>query len=645
MLTRRRCLVCICLALAAQVITLGCAALSSARVPRSTSDSITAQIPTTGHTSTLVVIIIDAETYAALHDEIEQYAQDVRQDLGAKVIVAPGDWTDPWAVRTYLQDLRGHGLIGAVLVGQVPTTFFYARLQGPQFDRIPSDFYYMELDNDLDLDSSHVFSRPLATTSLLADIWVGRLKPPKDGPKGVAQLRSYFRRNHAFRAGEISSIPKMLILDDISSVDSSQSNANSELIDVGRLVQKSGLYRQEDTVLPDFMSKLARGDDDLARVLQAPYELAYLNHHGTPTTQQFGQSTLTSADIQQIGPKPLFYFIWSCSNGDFTRLDYIAGSYLFDGSGLTVFAPTVPVLGNIESGIPFLFPLSLGATFGEAYQYANFLSSMALLGDPTLRIRQPLTTFPILQLQQTELDFGEVPLTTAQDGALPLGAQAGAGNVEIEAFNTGQAPLVFSPIPSFVHSLRDEQWENRANNPVSFTFPDRIAPGESAALVFSFNPTQVGEYTGFVAFYTNDPHHTLVVISFRGTSRDQSDSADSSPNTTIPIRECTSTSNVLALNGPDRLHPGELVDLSMFVSPSLDFQQVNVRFVLPDGIELVEGEVDWTGTLLASDSLERKIVVLAPHPGDYLITGLFEGLTTDGTRVSDCRTLLLIVQE
>jgi len=603
------------------------------------------QTPATENLPALIAVVIDWETYTALQEEIEQYAQDVRLDLSAQVVVAAEDWTDPRNVRAYLQDLRNQGLIGAVLVGDVPTTFFYARLQGPQLDRVPSDFYYMELDNDLELDSDYVFGRPPSTTSLLADIWVGRLKPPRDGPEGIVQLRSYFRRNHAFRAGEIDFIPQMLILDDISSVDSSQSNANSELTDVERLIQKSGLYQPEDTVLPSFMSKLTRDDDDLARVLQTPYELAYLNHHGTPTTQQFGQLTLTSADIQHIGPKPLFYFIWSCSNGDFTSPDYIAGNYLFDGHGLVVFAPTVPVLGNIESGIPFLFPLSFGATFGEAYQYTNFLSSMALMGDPTLRIRQPSTTFPILQLQQTELDFGEVSLASVQDGALPLGAQAGAGNVKIEAFNAGQVPLVFSPIPSFVHFLRDGQWENRGNNPISFTFPDRIPPGETAPLVLSLNPTQVGEYTGFVAFYTNDPHHTLVVISFRGTVRDHGDSADSPTGAITPIGECTSTEDILALDGPDGSHPGELVHLSMQASPSVDFEQVNAWFVLPDGIELIDGEVNWAGALLASESLEHKIVILTPYPGDYVITGLLEGLTTDRTPISDCRTLLLVVQE
>jgi hypothetical protein len=391
------------------------------------------------------------------------------------------------------------------------------------------------------------------------------------------------------------------------------------------------------------MMEQSKGPDVLASSLQIPYEFVYLNHHGTATTQQFGQWTLTSEDIRQIHPNPLFYFIWSCSNGDFTSLDYIAGSYLFDGEGLTVFAPTVPVLGNIESGIPFLFPLSQGATFGEAYRYASFFSPVALLGDPTLRLRQQPVSVPVLQLQQAEIDFGRVPVPSSRGGIMPLGASA--EDAEITARNAGQVPLVFSPVPSFIHFLHDGQWPNATNSPLTFTLPDRIAPGQNAKLFFSFNPSQAGDYTGLVGIYTNDPHNTLFVVSFRGTASSTDVPGESSPVTANPTNACTGEGGTLAWNGPDASKPGQPVDLSLVASPSVDFKSANIRLVLPDGVELMDGETEWTGLLLASDAFEYKIVILVSRPGDYVITGLFEGFTADEILVSDCKSLTLAIQE
>jgi hypothetical protein len=495
---------------------------------------------------------------------------------------------------------------------------------------------------------------------LLADIWVGRLKPTKEGAEGLDQLRQYLERNHAFRTGKLEFVRGMLILDDFSSEPISESESSAEAADIERLIHKIGLYRPQDTTQPEFMERPGKDVADLRQALQTPYELTYMNHHGTPTTQQYGQTMLTAADIERIGPKSLFYFIWSCSNGDFTSADYVAGSYLFEGNGLAVFAPTVPVFGNIESGIPFLFPLSLGATLGQAYQYANFLSPMVLLGDPTLSIRQPVGDGPVVQLGQDQIDFGEVPVVEAKDGALPLGSIDDVSSQSIEIKNAGRSPLVISMIPSFSHFLRDGQWETEWNSPLNFVFPDQIAAGESASLVFNLAPSLPGEYSGFVAFYTNDPRHTLVVVPFRGVARGerviptpegdsanpaapQGDATDTS-DTLVLVGGCNSTADILSLEGPDKVRPQESVRLRMLVTPSEDLKEAKVRFELPKGIKLVEGEPSWTGALQATASLEREIVVSAAQAGEYMINGYFEGRTADGQSHSDCKTLLLIAQ-
>jgi hypothetical protein len=290
---------------------------------------------------------------------------------------------------------------------------------------------------------------------------------------------------------------------------------------------------------------------------------------------------------------------------------------------------------------------------------------MVLLGDPTLTIRQPVDDGPVVQLQQDRIDFGEVPVVRAKDGALPLGSMDGVGSQSIEVVNAGSSPLVFSLVPSFTHFVRDGQWETEPNNPITFVLPEQIAPGASASLSFSLAPLLAGEYSGFVAFYTNDPRHTLVVVPFQGVAhgegdldrpgRDTTDAPDldgpESSDTTDTsatlelVGACSSTTDILSMEGPDRARPKEPVHLDILVSPLEDLSEAEVRFELPEGIELVEGDLAWKGALRATDSLEHKVVVSASQAGEYAIGGRFEGQTAGGQSHSDCKTLLLIVQQ
>jgi hypothetical protein len=586
----------------------------------------------------LIAVIVQERFYAALQTEIERYAEDVRHDLGATVSVVARAWSEPQDVRDFLRGLREDGLVGAVLIGDIPAAFFYAQLQDANLDRVPSDFYYMELDHELPLDSSGVFGRPAATVSLLPDIWVGRLTPSRDGETGIDQLRRYFDRNHAYRSGKLQAVSQMLVLDDMNA---GQSQSSVEATDVERVMDRIGLYPQQTAVLPTMMSRPGRSKNDLKKVFQTPYEFAYMNHHGTPTTQQFGGEMITAADLLEIRPQPLFYFIWACSNGDYTSPGYLAGSYLYDGNGLVVMAPSVPVFGNIESGIPFLYPLSLGATFGQAHQYSNFLSPMALLGDPTLKIRRPPEPAAALALSQPELQFGQVPLVELEDGAMPLGGPSGPGSLEIQATNQGHGALAVNPVPSYMHFLYNGQWPQRIDNPMTFVLPERIEPGEEATLRFGMIPTQPGEYTGFVAFFTSDPHWPVVVLPFSAVAQGEAGSQNAPGEMPVDapprLGECTRTDAVLSLEGPTTAAVDQSISIQVAASPLAPLKQVEVRLDLSQGLHVVEGEVSWSGDLNASDVWRRQLVIAAAKPGSYLVQARLKGTTAEGTAVVDCQ--------
>ena len=495
--------------------------LTSIPTPTETRQAEVLPVPPTptatpeSYLSPLVAIFADEFTYNSIQEEIEQYKKDIEKDLSARVIIFAQDFGTPQEIRSKLVELRNQGLIGAVLIGDLPTTYLKAKLNEPDLTTVPTDFYYMDLDDDFTVREDRYLEYSAEPTSLLPEVWIGRLKPPVSGEEGISLLRRYFRRNHAHRTGKIKSSKKMMIFDAIGAEEVPSTERDRYLEDVNRLVERTGLYELSEVTIASNADATPSFQDYLSK-LKEDFELVYLNLHGTPTTQQIGSLDISAKEIKQVQPKPHFYFIWSCSNGNFTAENYMAGSYLFYGEGLVVLASTAPVFGNIESGESNLFPLSLGATWGEAYKYANYLSSMTLLGDPTLRMREKPKLTPKLVLEQKEIDFGEVPVVDMSSAEL-LTTPPNTGEVRIKVRNEGEAVLKISPVPSYGYYLRDGRPpEGMEVGPISFGFPEQVQPGTSEEITLTFLPSKPGNYIGFEAFYTNDPENILVVISFEG---------------------------------------------------------------------------------------------------------------------------------
>ena len=105
------------------------------------------------------------------------------------------------------------------------------------------------------------------------------------------------------------------------------------------------------------------------------YEIVHYEGHGTQTSHE---KNIFSNDVKNTS----FFFgeFTSCSGGDFTTKDYIAGNYLFEGKGLLLNAFTkigMGAVGQVNSNNYYL--LSIGEPFFEVGG-ANF-------GDLTLRMR------------------------------------------------------------------------------------------------------------------------------------------------------------------------------------------------------------------------------------------------------------------
>jgi hypothetical protein len=198
-----------------------------------------------------------------------------------------------------------------------------------------------------------------------------------------------------------------------------------------------------------------------------------------------------------------------------------------------------------------------------------------------------------------------------------------------------------------VHFLHNGQWPQRIDNPMTFVLPDRIEPGEHAVLRFGMIPTQPGEYTGFVAFFTSDPDQPLVVLPFSAVARGETGSQETPGDAPVDVPprlgECTGTDTVLSLEGPTIASANQSISIQVAVSPLAPLKQVKVWLDLAKGLDVVDGEVSWSGDLDASDLWRRQLVVSAAKPGSYAVQARLTGTTAEGTAVVDCQELSINV--
>lgn len=343
-------------------------------------------IPTTVDS---VAVFVDKNTYSALKSEINQYISDIENDSPSTTVkLFVDDFQNPQQIRGKLITLRP-GLKGSVLIGNIPIPYFESdkSFSGGGGNIMPSDRYYMDLERkdmvDEDNDGNFEYDKYQGKYSDEMPkklYWVGRIKAYNEG---VEMLKSYFERNHLYRAGKIK--PQKSLLAYSMSIQSGPVGATAKIYENNmkdsffytNLYTKDQISLLVDTTKPAFLAELSKD-----------YETASINAHGNWLEQQIGAG-LTPQDIVGTKPKPHFYYLLSCSNGDFSKENYLGGHYLFDGNGLVVLAYTFPSLMGADESKFYMEYLAQGKTFGESFvKVQSRINEMTptILGDPTLKI-------------------------------------------------------------------------------------------------------------------------------------------------------------------------------------------------------------------------------------------------------------------
>ena len=520
---------------------------------------------------TSVAIIADVKFKFNLESEISRLAADIESDLSTHVIIHGVDegFATPESIRAYIKNLyRTQGLRGTILIGDIPAAKYGDFMSYAPF---LTDAFYEDLDDDCwaDPDGNGIYNISLdengdGTDEYLLkayigehnrEVWSGRLTPPRSIPLAdrVELLKRYLDRDHLYRTGVISYARGLIYSETVSSDDSATIVARAEQIFEG-----SWLYHKEqgDTLIQCQAADPVSQKDRWLDALGDSVEYAFINVHGTPTNQWFGGSSLLYySDYRDAPVNACVVDLASCSNGDFSDPDYLAGWVLFGGASLIVKANTT-VVGQV--GTPRPDPdqrlLSLGQTFGDlglAYVLSN--DPGVLFGDPTLRLRSR-GTGPVL-----EYDTSATVLPTETVQSVPTQYQGGL----VRLTNRGDQPVqTYLRIVSLT-SINGRRPDIQCSFSLpefkeSFVFdtPLVLQPGQSilTPLTFSYEAATPGDTTGAMAylgtfrakacFYTDSPSSPFFWLSFEKTVTPL---VPGMPNLSVPANNAVSQAVSLAL--------------------------------------------------------------------------------------------------
>jgi len=364
----------------------------------------------------LVLVIVDSSIEFEIQDALAQYISDLENEnyLVSVYSVSEGSPND---LRTYLQSKLSEGLVGCILIGDLPIPWYEINDYGQgHIEEFPMDLYYMDLDGTWnDTDEDGMLDEHLeGDGDMDPEIWIGRLTASTltfDDANEADLLNNYFAKNHAYRTGSIHLNHRALTFfdDDWSHVDPIRGLDNiydAEQITAVNDKELTNPYNYEDSLVDN-------------------YEFIQVFVHSSAFEHNFRWAGLplgpvSNLDVKNIDPKALFYNLNACYNSRYTEENYMGGWYIFtDTYGLLAVGTTKA--GGMHKPSYFYEYLSQGKNFGDAYKEwwisqspyiddwlndykQSWYYGLTLLGDPTLKIQQKDYQVPVLKYWKYQID-------------------------------------------------------------------------------------------------------------------------------------------------------------------------------------------------------------------------------------------------
>jgi hypothetical protein len=332
--------------------------------------------PPAGRYNNLVLVFVNAGLYPEVESDIATYLSDVQSaGYATKLVAVTGG--RPQNLRSTLQAHRDSGLVGTVMVGNLPVAWWS---DSPSYgEDYPLDFFFTDLDGTWS-DGDGDGCCDAHTGNVAPDIWLGRIDASRltYGSEAVT-VRSYLQRNHAFRTGQLAIPHRGLVLSNVFyTSDHGMSNMLSNVTNYGCTQSTSGYF---------YKQQLLQG-----------YEFVHLVSHSSPWVNSFfdvsgnrGTGSVFNFEIPALGPHAVFYFLNACMCGRYTERDNIGNWYALASPFGQVVLASAQTMYGIDDLSDLYGYLGADSCVGGAFlrwhkDNYSWMSAMTILGDPTLKV-------------------------------------------------------------------------------------------------------------------------------------------------------------------------------------------------------------------------------------------------------------------
>jgi len=343
-------------------------------------------------------IIVNTHLYQYIEDILDTFLLDLQLDGYAINLYTAFETQTPSIIRQLIyEDWINLDIAGVIFIGDLAVPW-YEMDEPPDLGgwhvMFPCDLYFMDLDGTWgDIDYDGMFDSH--TGSLTADIWCGRLRSSNlhyHGATEVGIMRNYFRKNHAYRAGNLRLVDHALAFID------------NDWCDNGWGFDVALSFPQTDSVVDIYETSRANYISHVQENSNNQYEHVLICSHSNPWSHHIYNSETSyqlfyNHEIETYMMQALSYNLFACSNSRYVESDNMGAWYIFETDyGLISLGSTKT--GSMLCFDDFYDPLGQGSTYGDAFLIwaqtdietcANQLSrvrfyGMCLMGDPTLRL-------------------------------------------------------------------------------------------------------------------------------------------------------------------------------------------------------------------------------------------------------------------
>jgi len=346
--------------------------------------------------ASLVSVIVNSSLQASIQDSIDQYVLDLENE-GYSVTVYATSGGTPNDLRAYLQGQLSNGLVGCLLVGDLPVPWYEMDDDFDGYAQFPIDLFYMDLDGTwTDSDTDGLYDgHSEGGGDRYPDIWVGRVTADTLSGNVTALLQNYFEKNHAYRTGGIILNDRALVYVD----DDWFSYADTWDANVGLSYDTRTLVKDGATTnATDYKNRL---EDNYEWIQLCAHSSAF--SHSFKIGSEWTGGSVSFNDIKSIDPVTLFYNLFACSACRYVENNYIGGWYIFANTyGLATVGSTKT--GSMLQFDEFYTPIGQYKSLGESFKEwfiavgpydlndRQWYYGMTLLGDPTLSLLESTWT-------------------------------------------------------------------------------------------------------------------------------------------------------------------------------------------------------------------------------------------------------------